>query len=50
MLINFLLFSLFIVSVLRSKTVADGDPVLRETETESDCLTDRAAALDEQKV
>lgn len=26
------------------------DPVLREADTESDCLSDRANALDEQKV
>lgn len=36
--------------VLRSKTIVETDPVLREADTESDCLTDRAAALDEQKV
>lgn len=28
----------------------ENDPVLREADTESDCLADRAAALDEQKV
>lgn len=37
-------------TVLRSKTIVEADPVLREAETESDCQTDRAAALDEQKV
>lgn len=36
--------------MLRSKTIVETDPVLREAETESDCLADRAAALDEQKV
>lgn len=30
--------------------MVESDPVLREAETESDCLADRAAALDEQKV
>lgn len=35
--------------VLRSKTIVDTDPVLREIESESDCLADRAVALDEQK-
>lgn len=38
------------ILVLRSKTIVESDPVLREAETESDCLADRAAALDEQKV
>lgn len=28
----------------------ESDPVLRDADTESDCMTDRAAALDEQKV
>lgn len=37
-------------AVLRSKAIVDSDAVLREAETESDCLSDRAAALDEQKV
>ncbi|XP_031620477.1 SPARC-related modular calcium-binding protein 1 isoform X2 [Contarinia nasturtii] len=37
------------VYLLRSKTIVETDPVLREADTESDCLTDRAAALDEQK-
>lgn len=36
--------------MLRSKAIVENDPVLREAETESDCLSDRAAALDEQKV
>lgn len=36
--------------MLRSKAIVDSDAVLREAETESDCLSDRAAALDEQKV
>lgn len=36
--------------MLRSKTIVETDPVLREAETESDCLADRATALDEQKV
>lgn len=36
--------------MLRSKTIVENDPVLREADTESDCLADRAAALDEQKV
>lgn len=36
-------------TVLRSKTIVDSDPVLREPENESDCLADRAVALDEQK-
>lgn len=36
--------------MLRSKTIMETDPVLREADTESDCLADRAAALDEQKV
>lgn len=35
--------------VIRPKTIVETDPVLRETESESDCLADRAAALDEQK-
>lgn len=35
--------------MLRSKTIVDTDPVLREIESESDCLADRAVALDEQK-
>lgn len=37
-------------SVLRSKTIIESDSVLRESETDSDCRSDRAAALDEQKV
>lgn len=32
------------------KTIVEADPMLRETDTEWDCLADRAAALDEQKV
>lgn len=39
-----------IVLVLRSKTIVETDPVLREAESESDCLADRAAAMDDQKV
>lgn len=42
--------SSFSKTVLRSKTIVETDPVLREAETESDCMADRAAALDEQKV
>lgn len=54
-----LLFSLFgkkltvvfeFETVLRAKTNVENDLVLREADTESDCLADRAAALDEQKV
>lgn len=40
----------FLNTVLRSKTNVENDPVLREADTESDCLADRAAALDEQRV
>lgn len=40
----------FLSTVLRSKAIVETDPVLREAETESDCLVDRASALDEQKV
>lgn len=36
--------------MLRSKTIKDADPVVRETESDSDCLADRAVALDDQKV
>lgn len=43
------LMSVF-VTVLRSKTIKDADPVVRETESDSDCLADRAVALDDQKV
>lgn len=34
---------------MRSKTIVDTEPALREPESESDCLADRAVALDEQK-
>lgn len=44
------LLTITLCAVLRSKAILETDPVLRETETESDCLADRAAALDEQKV
>ncbi len=37
-------------AVLRSKTIKDADPIVRETESDSDCLADRAVALDDQKV
>lgn len=40
---------IFVYIVIRPKTIVETDPVLRETETESDCLADRSAALDEQK-
>lgn len=36
--------------MLRSKTIKDADPVVREAESDSDCLADRAVALDDQKV
>lgn len=39
-----------IALVLRSKTIVETDPVLREAESESDCLADRSAAMDDQKV
>lgn len=38
------------VTVLRSKTIKDADPVVRETESDSDCLADRRQSLDDQKV
>lgn len=41
--------NIFEYIVIRPKTIVETDPVLRETETESDCLADRSAALDEQK-
>ncbi|XP_037034678.1 SPARC-related modular calcium-binding protein 1 isoform X2 [Bradysia coprophila] len=37
------------VYLLRSKAIKDPDPVVRETESDSDCLADRAVALDDQK-
>ncbi|XP_037034682.1 SPARC-related modular calcium-binding protein 2 isoform X4 [Bradysia coprophila] len=37
------------INLLRSKAIKDPDPVVRETESDSDCLADRAVALDDQK-
>lgn len=47
---NHIFHFFFLSTVLRSKAIVETDPVLREAETESDCLVDRASALDEQKV
>lgn len=41
-------------SVLQGKTTlelkGDQDPIFKDSEAESDCLSDRAAALEEQRV
>ncbi|KAJ6644255.1 SPARC-related modular calcium-binding protein 1 [Pseudolycoriella hygida] len=37
------------VYLLRSKTIKDSDTAAREAENDSDCLADRAVALDDQK-
>lgn len=38
------------VYLLRQKTIVESDPVLRESESDSDCLADRATALDDQNI
>lgn len=45
--VNNLIMSIFLV--LRPNTIVENDAVLQETENESGCSADRAAALEEQK-